>query len=75
MSNALVVLTPADRGTANVRATSRPHADFIAHLIATSAQAPQTRQRRRAAQEEATEIYRARNQVRITAGRRLSVSL
>jgi hypothetical protein len=75
MSNALVPLTPADCETANVRATVRSHADFIAHLIATSTQAPQTRQRRRAAPAEATEIYRARGGVPIRLGRRLSLSL
>ena len=75
MSNALVPLTPADCEAANVRATVRPHADFIAHLIATSTQAPQTRQRRRAAPAEATEIYRARGGVPIRLGRRLSLSL
>jgi hypothetical protein len=75
MSNALVPLTPADRAAVNVRATCRPHADFIAHLIATSAQAPQTRQRRRAAPGEATEIYRARGDVPIRLGRKLSLSL
>ena len=37
----------------NVRATSRANADFVAHLIATSAQAPQTRARRRANSEDA----------------------
>ena len=75
MSNALVPLTPADREAANPRAAYRPYADFVAHLIATSAQAPQTRQRRRAAPAEANEIYRARGRLRIMAGRTVSLSL
>jgi len=84
LSNALVPLTPIDRAPAAVsakiaQATSRPHADFIAHLIATSAQAPQTRARRRAAPEQAIAIYRACGQLPAKlparAGRALSRSL
>jgi hypothetical protein len=37
----------------------RPRADFLAHLIATVAQAPQTRTRRRAEPDEAVAIYDA----------------
>jgi len=58
-----------------VRATSRPHADFIAHLIATSELAPQTCARRRAAPREAIAMYRLRDQAPAVAGRTLSRSL
>ena len=37
--------------------TRRPLVAFLAHLIATETRAPQTRPRRRAEPEEATEIY------------------
>jgi hypothetical protein len=37
----------------------RPRADFLAQLIATAAQAPQTRARRRAQPAEAVAIYGA----------------
>ena len=74
LSNALVPLAKSpDR--ANVRAGKRPRADFIAHLIATSARAPQTCQRRRAAPEEATAAYAARGQSAAAPGRALSRSL
>jgi hypothetical protein len=79
LSTALVALTPNDREPAPVPTTSRPHADFIAHLIATSAQAPQTCARRRAAPEAVTQIYRACGQLPgkmpARAGRALSRSL
>jgi hypothetical protein len=38
---------------------SRPRADFLAQLIATAAQVPQTRTRRRAEPAEAVAIYGA----------------
>jgi hypothetical protein len=38
---------------------NRPRADFLAQLIATAAQAPQTRARRRAEPAEAVAIYGA----------------
>jgi len=37
----------------------RPSSAFVAHLIATAAQAPQTRAQRRAAPEEVARRYRA----------------
>ncbi len=74
MSNALVALTKRP-DSANLRAGKRPRADFIAHLIATSAQAPQTCQRRRAAPKEATAIYRALGRSPSMAGLTLSRSL
>jgi hypothetical protein len=79
LSTDLVALTPNDREAVPVRVSSRPHADFIAHLIATSAQAPQTCARRRAAPGAAIEIYRACGQLPakmpVRAGRTLSRSL
>ena len=79
MSNALVPLAQADRAdaqtAANVRATSRANADFVAHLIATSAQAPQTRARRRANSEDAIAAYDALGHWPTPAGRKLSRSL
>jgi hypothetical protein len=79
VSNALVPLTQRDRAdaqtAANVRATSRANADFVAHLIATSAQAPQTRARRRANSEDAIAAYDALGHWPTPAGRKLSRSL
>ena len=74
MSKALVALAKADDTTA-VRPTSRANADFVAHLIATSAQAPQTRARRRANPEEAIAAYHALGHGLAPAGRALSRSL
>jgi hypothetical protein len=79
VSNALVPLTQRDRAdaqtAANVRATSRANADFVAHLIATSAQAPQTRARRRANSEDAIAAYDALGHWPTPAGRKLSRTL
>jgi hypothetical protein len=75
VSNALVRLAPTDQATAPVRRCQRPHADFIAHLIATSAQEPQTRARRRAAPEQASAAYNARGHLPAVPGRALSRSL
>jgi len=79
VSNALVSLAQVDRADAqtatNVRATSRVNADFVAHLIATSAQAPQTRARRRANPDEAIAAYDALGHWPTPAGGKLSRSL
>ena len=79
MSNALVSLTKADRAAAQtatkVRTSSRANADFVAHLIATSAQAPQTRARRRANPADAIAAYDALGHWPTPAGRKLSRSL
>ena len=40
-------------------AGQRPYAGFLAHLIATAAQLPQTRQHRRAEPEDAIAVYRS----------------
>jgi hypothetical protein len=47
------------QGTAVDPAGSRPSAVFLAQLIATAQQAPQTRRRRRAEPNEASSIYAA----------------
>jgi hypothetical protein len=79
VSNALVPLTQTDRAdvktATSVRATSRANADFVTHLIATSAQAPQTRARRRANADEAIAAYDALGHWPTPAGRKLSRSL
>jgi hypothetical protein len=74
VSNALVPLAKVDQ-TAAVRATSRANADFVAHLFATSAQAPQTRARRRANSEDAIAAYDALGHWPTPPGRKLSRSL
>jgi hypothetical protein len=51
-----VVAAPAPRETPS---PIRGNAAFLAHLIATKAQAPQTRTKRRAAPAEALAAYRA----------------
>jgi hypothetical protein len=53
----------------------RGNADFIAHLIATAARAPQTRARRRAEPEQALAAYRALGQWPSKTGVALSRSL
>jgi hypothetical protein len=55
---ALVPLTPELRKTHPHRATPRPAA-FLAHLIATARQVPQTRERRRVEPGEAIAAYAA----------------
>ena len=79
MSNALVSLAQTDQAAsqtaANVRTSSRANAGFVAHLIATSAQAPQTRARRRANPEDAIAAYGALGHWPTPAGRKLSRSL
>jgi len=67
-------LAQADQ-VAAVRATSRANADFVAHLIATSAQAPQTRARRRANPEDAIAAYDALGHWPTASGQLLSRSL
>ena len=79
MSNALVPLPKPDQAgaqtAANVWGPGRANADFVAHLIATSAQAPQTRARRRANSDEAIAAYDALGHWPTPAGRKLSRSL
>lgn len=75
VNNALVRLAPTNQETASLRCCGRPHADFIAHLIATSTQEPQTRARRRAAPEQASAAYNALRRLPAVPGRALSRSL
>lgn len=75
MSTALIPLATADHGGRLATDMHRARADFVAHLIATSAQLPQTRARRRAEPEEATAAYRTLGQWPISPGRALSRSL
>jgi hypothetical protein len=54
---------------------SRANADFVAHLIATKGQLPQTRARRRAEPEDAIAAYAALGHWPTPSGRALSRSL
>jgi hypothetical protein len=54
---------------------SRPRADFLAQLIATVTQAPQTRVRRRAEPDEAIAAYGASDRAPARTGRAVSRSL
>ena len=56
-SRALIAVTPA--AAASEPSTSYRQAAFLAHLIATKDQLPQTRERRRAEPGEAIAAYRA----------------
>jgi hypothetical protein len=73
VNNSLVPVSPINRDSETPRVVSRPDAGFIAHLIATSAQAPQTRAR--AEPGEAISAYCGLGQRPSTAGRVLSRSL
>jgi hypothetical protein len=75
MKNALVPLTPRVRDTAPAPSDRRANADFVAHLIATAVQAPQTRARRRADPSEALAAYRSLSPWPTEAGRTVSRSL
>jgi len=79
LSNALVPVAYSEPAAAEPTVKScaavRAKADFVAHLIATSAQAPQTRVRRRAEPEEAVAAYGALDHRGPSAGRMLSRSL
>jgi hypothetical protein len=56
---ALIVVEAARPSERNPQSTRHPSAAFVAHLIATRMQAPQTRARRRAEPEEAISVYRS----------------
>jgi hypothetical protein len=75
VSNTLVTVAPADQQAPFLRATARLDADFIAQLIATSAQVPQTRARRRADPQEAIAAYSALDRSPPAPGKTLSRSL
>ena len=74
VGTALVPVAPAQAADAVARPTRRALADFLAHLIATDRQAPQTRTRRRVEPEEAARAYR-QGLARPLAGPMLSRSL
>jgi hypothetical protein len=61
LRNALVPTTPSAHEGA-LQPGTRANADFLAHLIATAVQAPQTRLRRRAEPAQAVAAYRALGQ-------------
>jgi hypothetical protein len=65
---ALIVVEAPRRGERAPQSTQHPSAPFVAHLIATRMQAPQTRARRRAEPEEAIAVYRS--MTKPVAGRR-----
>jgi hypothetical protein len=79
LSNALVPLANTDRAAASPSPASRPaaraNADFVAHLIATFAKAPQTRSRRRVEPAEAVAAYGAVGQWPTPSVRTLSRTL
>ncbi len=75
MKTSLVPVTPTTRDSETPRAVNRPDSGFLAHLIATSAKAPQTRARRRAEPSEAISAYAGLGQRPSAAGRVLSRSL
>jgi hypothetical protein len=58
-SRALIAVAPAAPTARSLTHTRHPAAPFLAQLIATQMQAPQTRARRRAEPEEATAHYQA----------------
>lgn len=69
LRNALVPIAPIAEP---LRPGGRSRADFIAQLIATDIQAPQTRARRRAEPNEATSAYRTLGQWPTATGGTLS---
>jgi len=75
MTNALVPVAPVGRERATAMAQPRANADFIAHLIATAAHMPQTRERRRAEPADALAVYQTLGQWPSETGRTLSKSL
>lgn len=56
-SVALVPLAPGPEHRSAMRRSIRPDASFVAHLIATAEQVPQTRHLRRAAPADALSAY------------------
>lgn len=58
-SRALIAIEAPAPSERTPRVTRHPSAGFLAQLIATQMQAPQTRARRRAEPEEATAVYRS----------------
>ena len=58
-STALIAIEPPRRHERFPQSARPPSAPFVAHLLATRMQAPQTRARRRAESEEAIAVYRS----------------
>ena len=56
---ALIVLEAPQRSERPPQSARHPSAPFVAHLLATRMQAPQTRARRRAEPAEAIAVYRS----------------
>lgn len=75
MIKALVPAAATNAERPTVRPHHRPDASFVAHLIATAARLPQTRERRRAEPEQAIAAYAALGQWPTEVGRALSRSL
>jgi hypothetical protein len=75
VKTSLVPVTPTTRDREMPREVNRPDSGFLAHLIATSTKAPQTRARRRAEPGEAISAYAGLGQRPSTPGRVLSRSL
>ena len=73
-SRALIPLQPIAPGDTPLR--TRTQAAYLAHLIATREQAPQTRERRRAEPAEAIAVYAAANAGAASpSGIRLSIAI
>lgn len=70
-TRALIAIEAAAPGERAIPQTRHPAAPFLAHLIATQMQAPQTRARRRAEPAEAVSVYLAPSRPRFATGRRL----
>jgi hypothetical protein len=64
----LVPLTPTDRLARIARQVTRPDPTFVAHLIATAAHLPQTRNLRRAAPSDAHSAYTAQHRPQPAVG-------
>jgi hypothetical protein len=75
VSTALIPIAASDPAASLQHIGGRPRADFLAQLIATMAQAPQTRVRRRAEPEEAIAAYGARARLPMPMHHSLSRSL
>jgi hypothetical protein len=68
MTTALIAISQAAQKEPAVFISFRNNASFVAHLIATAAQFPQTRARRRAEPDDASAAYRAIGQWQSDAG-------
>jgi hypothetical protein len=75
MTTAIVPVVEPVSERSSVPTSGRANADFLAHLVATKQQAPQTRLRRRAEPAEASAAYGALGQAPVRCGRALSRSL